>query len=785
MKKIILFITILLFILSFQSSKSQTIIEGGDVFGIWTSDGSPYLIMEDIIIPDGETLSIGPGTVVEFQGHYGLYVQGRLIAEGSVSDSVVFTINDTTGFHNPDITDGGWNGINFYDTPHENDSSIISYCRINYGKSVDDVWYLNCGGGLTIINFHKVRIENCLFTYNSAGGSEAPSGGAVHIAWSNVKFSGNTFTHNYAMGGGAIHMHGSSPEFVQNTFSNNSSETGGAIVVEGDSEPNFTNDVFEYNHAIIQGGGVMCWEPSLTLFDNTEFTGNMAFWGGAIGMVNCDVHIDHSEFTENYSTGLGGAIGSDFSLLTINNSIFTGDTASMSGAIHAYFDSLYISNCSFYNNKSDFGGAIHSDMSHIEIAGTNFIGNTANNGGAIHTWETNLLLDDCEFYQNHCMVDGGAIEYNADSLWWEVPYTLEIMNSRFIENTADWRFAAARIEQFRPESSLVNVTIDNCEFEDNHADRVATMRIGGGVTGFVISNSVFSGNMSNMWTGNCQFNNYSEGVVYNCLFHNNTSAGSSASTSLATSAHVDFMNCTFANNLASAGAMMGLRTGATASLTNCISWNNMPNPILMAAIDTIPCHVDINYCNIQFGADSIIINDTISTYTWGEGNISSDPLFADTVFNDFRLQDESPCISMATDSIELAGIWMYCPETDIDSNPRPSPEGTLPDMGAYESPVGTNVGVKNAFSGTVSYIRTYPNPFSQSTRIEILLNKPDHVSLRIFNAKGNIIQTLAENKMTHGKLDSAWNAQNVPSGIYYVVAETGDGVVSKKIVLKR
>ena len=112
------FIT-LLFLSTFESQRTyaQTEIPAGDVSGTWTKANSPYNINGEITVPDSLTLSIEPGVEVVFTGHYKFNVQGRLLAIGTETDTIVFTINDTTGFHNVNIPDGSWTGIRFMDTP--------------------------------------------------------------------------------------------------------------------------------------------------------------------------------------------------------------------------------------------------------------------------------------------------------------------------------------------------------------------------------------------------------------------------------------------------------------------------------------------------------------------------------------------------------------------------------------------------------------------------------------------------------------------------------------------
>ena len=66
-------------------------IPAGNVNGTWTKKSSPYIIKGEINIPDGETLTIEPGVEVIFEGHYKFNVQGRLLAIGTVKDTITFS----------------------------------------------------------------------------------------------------------------------------------------------------------------------------------------------------------------------------------------------------------------------------------------------------------------------------------------------------------------------------------------------------------------------------------------------------------------------------------------------------------------------------------------------------------------------------------------------------------------------------------------------------------------------------------------------------------------------
>lgn len=174
------YVVILILVVALQSF-SQTSVPPGNVHGRWELGGSPYLIQGDVTVPSESTLTVEPGVSVIFQGHYALNVQGRLLAIGTEADSIHFTVSDTSGFSNFDSTRGGWSGIRLLKTPASNDSTILAFCVIEHGKAVGSGYPSNTGGGISIENFSKVRVSNCLITHCVAGGSLLPGGGGIGL----------------------------------------------------------------------------------------------------------------------------------------------------------------------------------------------------------------------------------------------------------------------------------------------------------------------------------------------------------------------------------------------------------------------------------------------------------------------------------------------------------------------------------------------------------------------------------------------------------------------------
>ncbi|MBL7113629.1 MAG: hypothetical protein ISS19_16950, partial [Bacteroidales bacterium] len=181
-----------------KNSIAQTTIEvSGSISDTTTWSYDTVKVTGDIIVENGVTLTISPGTYVEFQGHYELLIKGNLIAKGEVNDTIIFTISDTTGFADTSTVSGGWHRIRFADQPFpdNSDSSFIELCIIEYGKAKGPSWFDNSGGAIFTDNHSKLVISNCIIE--------------------------NNYAHEV---GGAIFLHYASPLIINNIIKNNTSQ---------------------------------------------------------------------------------------------------------------------------------------------------------------------------------------------------------------------------------------------------------------------------------------------------------------------------------------------------------------------------------------------------------------------------------------------------------------------------------------------------------------------------------------------------------------------------------
>jgi predicted outer membrane repeat protein len=156
-------------------------------------------------VNDDITLTINKGTVVQVQGPYAINVLGTLKAIGTESDMILFTCN-------PDSMESGWRGITFENngSMNDNDSSIIQFCKIEYGKQ-------SMGGGIRVYDFSKLLIQNSIFEHNEA----SYMGGAIYCNFCGPLIRNNTIIYNTAQRGGGIASDHAFPDIIGNTISFN------------------------------------------------------------------------------------------------------------------------------------------------------------------------------------------------------------------------------------------------------------------------------------------------------------------------------------------------------------------------------------------------------------------------------------------------------------------------------------------------------------------------------------------------------------------------------------
>lgn len=118
--------------------------------------------------------------------------------------------------------------------------------------------------------------------------------------------------------------------------------------------------------------------------------------------------------------------------------------------------------------------------------------------------------------------------------------------------------------------------------------------------------------------------------------------------------------------------------------------------------------------------------------------------------------------------------------------------GKTPIFGLYAK-IYDNVSLEdnttNSSSSILQLRQNYPNPFSVSTKINIILNKNvKNMELSIYNIKGQLVKQLYKGNALKGNLSFVWDCKDsknneVSSGVYFYTVKAYKSIETKKMLL--
>lgn len=97
-------------------------------------------------------------------------------------------------------------------------------------------------------------------------------------------------------------------------------------------------------------------------------------------------------------------------------------------------------------------------------------------------------------------------------------------------------------------------------------------------------------------------------------------------------------------------------------------------------------------------------------------------------------------------------------------------------------PIGINTG-NNNLPSAFKLSQNYPNPFNPVSKINYSLPRNAYVSIRIYDAAGRFVTSVADRFEAAGEHFAVFNGNTLASGVYFYVLQAGEFTESKKMVL--
>ncbi len=103
--------------------------------------------------------------------------------------------------------------------------------------------------------------------------------------------------------------------------------------------------------------------------------------------------------------------------------------------------------------------------------------------------------------------------------------------------------------------------------------------------------------------------------------------------------------------------------------------------------------------------------------------------------------------------------------------------------GLFKVDIITDIAGEPDYKYKFSLSQNYPNPFNNSTVVQYEISVSGLVTIKIYDVLGREIKTLVNDIIKTGKYSIKFNADNLPSGVYFCRLKSGNYVQTRKMIL--
>jgi hypothetical protein len=332
--------------IGYSNAYATDITDNITVNTVWSIAGSPYVLMNDVSISSGVTLTIHAGVHVQIPGNNtDLLVSGTLISQGTSSSQVVFTGPTTSSYGGTIKFFAGSNGT----------LSYTDFTRLASGYSFYDA-------AVSIDGSAEITMDHCSFADNDVYGLTLAEYSIVTVTNCSFQTSGvhDVYTHPNAVGGfsnntlNEINFHAAT---INNTCTWPVPGAGVRYTLNADislaaddtlnidpgvevNMPHHTPDLLisgtllshgnTSNHVVFTGPEIADYgatikflstgKGTLTYTDFTRLASGYSFYDAAVSIDGgAEVALDHCGFTDNEVHGL---VLAEHAIATVTNCNF-------------------------------------------------------------------------------------------------------------------------------------------------------------------------------------------------------------------------------------------------------------------------------------------------------------------------------------------------------------------------------------------------------------------------------------------------------------------------------
>lgn len=222
------------------------------------------------------------------------------------------------------------------------------------------------------------------------------------------------------------------------------------------------------------------------------------------------------------------------------------------------------------------------------------------------------------------------------------------------------------------------------------------------------------------------------------------------------------------------------------------SWNNLSSGTSANLYGV--SYLDINICTVV-GENGTILRTTNGGSTWTQQVSGTETILSDVCFidpNKGTVVGTSGTILRTED-----GGSTWTKQISGTTNNLYTVFFLNQEIGAV---VGSNGTILRTTNGGVTFTEedlsenapedyylsnNFPNPFNPSTTIHYSIPYPSNVKIKIYDVIGNEIATLVSEEKQAGSYEAVWNADGLPSGVYFYQLRAGEFMQTKKMILLR